>query len=259
MSTHEKGSSGALPGWIVTGVLGLALGAGGAILAMRGMGYEKPTPPAPPALTDAASGMAPADPNPMGRGGAGGGGGAPGGGMMGGMGAMMGMMGGGMGGGGGAQKRDLTSLVGKLELLTRGPLQVELDTDQQAKIAAVLAKFESAEKMTNDEAEVHLKALQASLTDAQKSVLESFSLPFGGGRGGGGRGGRGGAGGPPGGPPGAGQEGPPPGGRAAAMMAGMGGMGGRGGADPDENPFSQEANKKRLQDLLLRLKGQPAE
>jgi len=42
----------------------------------------------------------------------------------------------------------------------------------------------------------------------------------------------------------------------AAMM--MGGRGG-GGGDPDENPFTQEANKKRLQDLLLRLKGQPAQ
>ena len=33
----------------------------------------------------------------------------------------------------------------------------------------------------------------------------------------------------------------------------MMGMGGGGGGNPDENPFTQEVNKKRLVDLVKRL------
>ena len=31
-------------------------------------------------------------------------------------------------------------------------------------------------------------------------------------------------------------------------------MGGMGGGSPDENPFTQETNQKRLRDLLSRIK-----
>jgi len=37
-------------------------------------------------------------------------------------------------------------------------------------------------------------------------------------------------------------------------MGGM--MGGMGGGNPDENPFTQEVNKQRLEDLLARWKEQ---
>ena len=96
----------------------------------------------------------------------------------------------------------------------------------------------------------------ALLTPEQKDAVAAIGLPFGRGGGGGGPGGprgasgRPGAGGPPGaggGPPGAG--GPPP----AGMMMGM------GGGNPDENPFSQEANQKRLRDLLARISPASAE
>ena len=157
-------------------------------------------------------------------------------GMMGG--GMMGMMGGGGFGGGPNGKRSLTTLVGKLELLTRGNVRIELDADQAAKISAKLAELDATEKMTADEAQKQFEELEAMLTPEQKETIEAVGLP------GGGRGGRGGRGGPGGGP--------------GAPGGGMGMMMGRGGppADNDENPFRQEANDKRLQDLLARVKPQ---
>lgn len=162
----------------------------------------------------------------------------------------MGMGGGGFGGGGG--KRALTSLVGKLELLSRANLKlhVELDAEQAKKIAMLLAEFEQAEKMTADEAQGHVEALEGLLTPEQKETLNLIGLPFGGGGRGGPGGGRGGgAAGRPGGG-GAPGGGAPPGGGGAPPMMGMMGM---GGGNPDENPFTQEANQKRLRDLLGRL------
>jgi hypothetical protein len=122
-------------------------------------------------------------------------------------------------------------MVGKLELLTRGKLDVELTPEQTVKMSALLAEMNQAEKMTSDEAQAHLDALEGLLTAEQKEILDSIGLPFGG------RGGR-----PGGGRPGGGGMGPP-----------GGGMGGGGGPD-DENPFKQEANQKRLQDFLSRIK-----
>jgi hypothetical protein len=160
---------------------------------------------------------------------------------------MMGM--GGMGGGGGgaaaAGKRNLTSLVGKLELLSRANLKlhVELDPDQVKNIAEQLAALDAAETMTAEEAQSHLESLEALLTPEQKETISLIGLP------GGGPGGQRGGGGPPG-PGGAGPGGPggPPGG---PPMMGM--MMGMGGGPPDANPFAQETNQKRLRDLLTRL------
>lgn len=148
---------------------------------------------------------------------------------------MMGMGGGGGGGGGG--KRALTQLVGKLELLSRPDLKlhVELDAEQTKAIAAKLVEFEKAEKMSGDDAQKDLEEIEGLLTAEQKDALAAVGLPFGGG---GGRGGRGGGGGGMGGGMGGG---------------GMGGMMGMGGGNPDENPFTQETNKKRLSDLLTRI------
>ncbi|MGI8982093.1 MAG: hypothetical protein ACR2FY_22920 [Pirellulaceae bacterium] len=230
--SKPTGASQSVPAWIASGILGLALGAGAMFLGLQL--YEETV-----ATTDAAGGGA-APPVA--------GGGAP---MMG----MGGMGGGGMGGGGGG-KRNLTSLVGKLELLSRAELklQIELDADQAKKVAGKLAEIDKAEKMTAEEAQSHLDALEALLTAEQKTTLGLISLPFGRqGGGGGGRGGGLGAAGRPGGasaPPVPALEGQQP--RAdAPPMPGVGG--GMGGGSSDENPFTQEANQKRLKDLLGRL------
>jgi hypothetical protein len=221
----------------VSGVLGLAVGIGGTVLAVQ----SRPTSTNPPpvsnvsqqleAITLAAAAPGRGGPPAMG-------GGAPPMGM--GMGMGMGMMG--MGGGGGG-KRNLTSLVGKLELLSRPALnlRVELDPEQVKSIAEKLAAFDAAETMTADEAQTNLEALEALLTPEQKETLAAIGMPPGG-QGGGQRGG----GGPPGGGPGG-----PPGGPPMGMMMGM------GGGSPDANPFAQETNQKRLRDLLARL--QPAD
>lgn len=198
--------SNALPAWISSGVIGIALGAGAAVLVMQSV---KP----PTKSTGSASPPAMA------------GGGAP-----------MGMGGGGGGGGGGANgKRALTTLVGKLELLSRKNLKLHVDlSDEQAKtIAAKLEEFDKSETMTADEAQASLDSLEALLTEDQKDAVNAIGLPFGGG----GRGGRGGGGG-----------GAPAGSSAPAM-----GGGAPGGGNPNENPFSQEANQKRLRDLLTRI------
>jgi hypothetical protein len=156
-------------------------------------------------------------------------------------------MGGGFGGGGG--KRNLTSLVGKLELLSRPSLNLhlELDAEQAKKIALKLEELEKAEQMTGDEAQTHLEVLEDLLTAEQKETLGLIGLPFG--RPGGGTAGRPGGGGQPAGG-GAGAGRPPAGG--PPIMGMMGGP-------PDENPFTQEVNQKRLHDLLGRLSPTPAD
>ena len=228
-STKQGESSGAVPAWIAAGLLGLAIGIGGTVLTMQGLGYTTEKHELTPASK--ASGPSPS-PSPAG------GGGAPpamglGGGGMGGM----------MGGGGGAPgKRNLTSLVGKLELLSRPSLNlhVELSAEQAKSIAAKLAELDKSEKMTADEADEHLAALEELLTPEQKETLGLVGLPFG--RPGGGAAGRPGAGAP-------GSGAPAPG----APGSGAPGAGGPPGGSPDANPFAQETNQKRLRDLLGRL------
>lgn len=253
VSTEQCGPCNSVPGWIASGILGLVIGAGGTAVALRSYdsridrsGQGNPMTPAVDAgrgaqVTPGAGMPAPSGGGPpmMGMGGMG-------------MGGMGGMGGGGFGGGG---KRALTALVGKLELLSRANLKlhVELDAEQAKQIAAILAELEQTEKMTADEAQGHVEELERLLTPEQKETLSLVSLPFGGGgRGGGGRGGsaagRPGGGGAPGG-------GVPPGGGAPPMM----GMMGMGGGNPDENPFTQEVNQKRLRDLLGRLAPASAE
>ncbi len=252
-------SSNSLPAWIVAGALGLTAGAGAAVLGMYGYGYRLPPSGGNGSAVDAAAVAAPAMSPP-------GGAPAPGGGSPQGMGGMgMGGMG---GGGGGAGKRNLTALIGKLELLSRPSLKLhlELATEQATKIAARLEEIEKAEKMTGDEAQSHLDALEELLTAEQKETLGLIGLPGGRGGAGGGRGagGRPGGGGPSGGngpggsPPGSGGGrggGGPPAGSGPPMM----GMMGMGGPPPDENPFTQEANQTRLRDLLGRLSPAPAD
>lgn len=240
-----------LAAWVTSGVLGLTLGAGGMLLGIQY--YYPDFAKKPEAPTQSGPIQSPGMP-PMGGGGMMGGGG-------GGMGG--GMMGGGMMGGGGGGKRALTMLVGKLELLSRPEvkLNIQLDPEQSKAIAAKLKELETTESMTADEAQANVDTLEGLLTVEQKDTLGLIGLPQGrgGGRGGpgGGGGGRGGA--PGGGGPAAGAGGAPAA-HSGPPSGGGGGMGGggMGGGNPTENPFTQEANQKRLHDLLSRLSPESA-
>ncbi len=221
-----------VPAWITSGVLGLALGGGATFLAMHYFVLYPPRPSMdvpPPGMGGPAPGM-----GGGGMGGGGMGGGGMGGGGMGGGGMGGGMMGGGGGGGAAARaKRDLTSLVGKLDLLSQG-VRVEVSPEQATELCEKLALLETAEKMTSDEAQANLESLEASLTDDQKAALASIELPR---------------------PPrSAGGGGPMGGGGPSRGMSGAG-----GGQPDDENPFRQETNQLRLTELLTRLKGSSPE
>lgn len=172
--------AGALPTWVVTGVLGLALGIGGTLIAVRGLGRVERG-------GDTASARNAASPPSSG-------GGASPISMSGGMGGMMGAMGGGNSPGASA-KRSLTALVGKLDLGIQG-ISLQLTPEQSTKIAARIAELEAAEKMSGEDAEKQLASLEEILTEDQKSVLARFELPRGP-RPAGGMGGMGGAGPPP--------------------------------------------------------------
>lgn len=214
-----------VPAWITSGILGIVLGGGATFLSMHFFLY-------PPTQTLVLTGPPPGVGGPMGAPSSGGGG----------------MMGG-AGGGGARAKRDLTSLVGKLDLLSQG-VRVEVTPEQASELSEKLATLETAEKMTSDEAQANLESLEASLTDEQKAALASIELPRPARSAGGGGGGPMGMGGPPpgdGGPMGGG--GPP---------RGMGGAPGAGEPD-DENPFRQEVNQHRLTELLTRLKSSSPE
>ena len=119
----------------------------------------------------------------------------------------------------GAGKRNLTALVGKLELLSRNDLRLHVDfePEQAAKVAAELAELEAAKSLTADEAQSRLEALENSLTPEQKQIVDSIGMPSNR---------------PAGGGPGGGMQGPA----------------------PDENPFTRETNEKRLKELLERLR-----
>lgn len=213
-----------LPGWFASGVLGAVLGGGIAFLALHFYGYHlKVATPEARQRPEGAPGPT------MGPGALGGG---SGGGMGGGMG----------GGGGGGEKRNLTSLVGKLDLLSQG-VRVELTGEQAAALREKLTALNEAETMTGDDAQEQLEAIEGILTDEQKATLASIDLPRGGrGGGGAGRGGPGGPGGPT-----------PPGGGGPGGPGGPPGMGGPGGGANDDNPFKSEANSQHLTDLLERL------
>lgn len=219
-----------MPVWFIAGILGVFIGgAGGMLLAVFGYNYRMKQLKAPDLSAFGAGGPGAFAP------------GAPGPGMgMPGM-AGPGMGGPGMGGGGPSGKRNLTAFVGKVELLSRPNIQLTLDAEQQAKLAAELATLEQAEKMSDEDAQKHLDALEALLTPEQKEGLDAISLPRRGGGGGGPMGGGGGMMG---------------GGPMGGAMGAPGGM--PGGGATDENPFAQETNQQRLHDLLARLQP-PAE
>lgn len=199
--------------WLISGIVGILLGAAGAMAGTYALGYQVTEPPPPAAPADST----PATPPSMGGGAPGGPGGGMGGGGMGGGGmggGMMGMMGGGQGP---RPKQQLTTLVRKLELLT-GDIALNLTDEQRQSLAKQLDEFAEIKTLTDDEAEKKYNDLLALFDDAQKVKQEAVGLPFR--RGGGGGGGFGGGGAPP---------------------------------APDANPFESEANANALKSLRERL------
>ena len=214
--------------WLMSGFIGLLLGAAGATALVFVTGHKVTTvaparTPDTPTAVVASGGPAPSATNlngaisppmiPMGTPG-----GAPGG-------APAGGIGGGMGGGRGpSPKRQLTTLVRKLELLT-GDIALVLTDDQRKEITQRLSGLSELTALTDEEAEKLQGELLGLLDDNQKAKQEAIGLPFR--RGGGGPGG----------------------------ASGFGGGGGGGPqAAPDANPFADEENAKPLATLLDRLK-----
>ena len=206
--------------WLTSGVVGILLGAAASAATARGMGYEvvmkaQPVPVAA-ASSPGANGAAPAAGMPGGGGSMGSGMGGSG---SGGTGGMMGMMGGGMGGQP-QPKRQLTTLVRKLELLT-GDIAIALTPEQTKAVQTALDELSAIEKLTDDEAKTKHEKLLALLDEKQRAQQEAIGLPFR-------RGGGGGMG---------------------------GGMGGGAPPDPEANPFADEANANALKSLRERLSG----
>jgi hypothetical protein len=97
---------------------------------------------------------------------------------------------------GSSPRRDLVSTVRKLDLLT-GDVAVTLDGDQAAALVTLLDGIETAETMTDEEAQAKQEGVLALLTDEQKARLDAIGLPrtsFGGRGDGSPRPGEGGAG-----------------------------------------------------------------
>ena len=136
-------------------------------------------------------------------------------------------------------KRDLTSLVRKLDLLT-GDVSITLSDEQAASLGGCLADVEKAESMSDDDAQAKHEELLALLDEDQKSRLDAIGLPR---RRSGGPGGPGGA----------------PGGRGGPG----GGPGGPGGGEQaeDANPFQEESNAQAITSLRERFgaEEEPAE
>jgi hypothetical protein len=194
--------------WLASGAIGILLGSIGSFAAVHLSKYriaEQVVLPETGTTNPAA---------------ASGGGGMPGmGGGMPGMGGGMPGMGGGMPGMGGgrapASKRDLTSLVRKVELLT-GDIALQISEEQAATVIKNLADLESLEALSDDDAKAKHEELLAIFDDSQKAKFEAIDLP---------------------------------------RRAGGGGSGMGGGAppDPNANPFKEETNVKALTSLRTRL------
>ncbi len=217
-------------GFLAAAILGVLLGAAGSFAAARLAGYEtiKPPPAMPAPDAEAAARTTGPDVDEGGPPG-----GMPGskGGKKGGKGGAPGKGGGMPGMGGGAfaptPKRELTTLVRKLELLT-GDIKISFSPSQAAAIADCLKDVEKADSMSDDEAKAKHEKLLGLLDDGQKSRVAAIELPRpprGGGPGGKGPGGKG---------PGAKGPGGP-------------------GQDPSANPFKQEADAKALGGLRERV------
>ena len=210
--------------WLASGVVGILLGSVGSYAIVSAAGFivvkhPQIVPQSAGVITQPMVGL------PAG----GGGGGAPAGGMGGGAGMGGGGMGAGGMGGGPNPKRDLTTLVRKLNLLT-DDVGIKLSSEQTTALLKGLSGVDGAEKFSDDDAKKIYDELFAVLGDEQKAKLDAVGLPFGG------RGGPGGGGGGAGGPGG----------------GGAGGGGAGGPPNPDDNPFRRENNLKALKSFRSR-------
>jgi hypothetical protein len=154
----------------VTGIVCLGLGIAGGIVAANFI--EKETKADNKATDDGGGDPKGAKGEPGGKGGFGGGG--KGGGGKGG-----GGKGGGKGGGGNpfGPKFQLTTLVTKLDLLTKKPLSVELTPDQKKQIQEQLAGLETADTLSNEEAQAKLDAL-LKVVEGHRATLEAAGFPW---------------------------------------------------------------------------------
>lgn len=171
--------------WLASSFLGLLLGAAGALSACYLLGYEvveKLELPTIVRLSDEDPDQAGAEnggidgpgPGEGGRGAGGRGGGGRG----------------SRGGSGGSGRQlparlQLAMLVRKLELLT-GDIAITLTADQSRDMHALLKEIESAESLSDEQAQAGHDALLGLLDDSQQAKASAVSLPFR--RGGGGRG-----------------------------------------------------------------------
>ena len=192
--------------WLFSGLAGLLLGAGGAAAAVQYLGYElKKAPPLRAASGEDLLDSDGEDEDDEGESEGGGGGGRR------------------YGGGAGgprtpSPKRQLTTLVRKLEILT-GDIALGLSDGQVAAIDKVLGDLEQADTMTDEEAQTNCDQLTAILDEPQKAKHELIGLPR--------------------------PTGSPPGGR----------RGSGGSEEEDANPFREEASAQAIKALRQRFQG----
>ncbi|MFP6575870.1 MAG: hypothetical protein VB912_12000 [Pirellulaceae bacterium] len=216
--------------WLASTILGLLLGATGALGACYWLGYEVVEKLQ---LPDSES-IALNDPDAEGSmtpGGGGPGGGGPGG-------AEPASRGGSASRGSSRQvpaRFQLMMLVRKLELLT-GDVAIKLSDEQASQVHALLKEIEAAETLSDEDAQQKHDALLALMEDAQKAKTEAVSIPFRRG----GSGGRGGS--------------------AGNNSGGRGGSSGNSGggnrdasAEDDTNLFREGSSAEAIQALLGRL------
>ena len=160
--------------WLASSFLGLLLGAAGALSACYLLGYEVVEKLELPTIVR----LSDEDPDQAGAENGGIDGPGPG----------EGGRGGGGRGGSGRQlpaRLQLAMLVRKLELLT-GDIAITLTADQSRDMHALLKEIESAESLSDEQAQAGHDALLGLLDDSQQAKASAVSLPFR--RGGGGRG-----------------------------------------------------------------------
>ena len=126
-------------------------------------------------------------------------------------------------------------LVRKLELLT-GDVAIKLSDEQTSQVHALLKEIETAETLSEEDAQQKHDALLALMEDAQKAKTEAVSIPFR-------RGGSGGRG---------GSAGNNSGGRGGSE--GNSGGGNRGAsAEDNTNLFRDGSSAEAIQALIGRL------
>ena len=178
------GSAGQVPAVIASGLICLAIGAGGGVLTLMFLGFEKPSSEKPEDIQAQAwemKGKAGDNKGIYGDGKGQGmvtGGPPPGMGGMGGLGAGTKKGGGGKGGGKGggfgpSPKTQLTQLVTKLDVLTAKPLAIQLTDEQRSKVREQLKGLDSEDAVNDEEAKKRLDALLAALQDHKATLIEA--------------------------------------------------------------------------------------